>query len=84
MQEYAGICIGAYFAYFAYICIPHFADEDHWLRPQRRCQPDSADSECDGPSQCHWHRYCANHQRTSLLGVMARIVTVLDVVPRLG
>ena len=26
MQEYAGICIGAYFAYFAYVCTPHFAD----------------------------------------------------------
>jgi hypothetical protein len=26
MQEYAGICIGAYFAYLAYICTPHFAD----------------------------------------------------------
>jgi hypothetical protein len=26
MQEYARICIGAYFAYFAYICTPHFAD----------------------------------------------------------
>ena len=26
MQEYAGICIGAYSAYLAYICTPHFAD----------------------------------------------------------
>ena len=26
MQEYARICIGAYFAYSAYICTPHFAD----------------------------------------------------------
>jgi hypothetical protein len=28
MQEYARICIGAYFAYFAYICTPHFADAE--------------------------------------------------------
>jgi hypothetical protein len=27
MQEYARICIGAYLAFFAYICTPHFADE---------------------------------------------------------
>jgi hypothetical protein len=26
MHKYARICIGAYFAYFAYICTPHFAD----------------------------------------------------------
>jgi hypothetical protein len=26
MQEYARICIGAYFAYFASVCTPHFAD----------------------------------------------------------
>ena len=25
-SKYAEICIGAYFAYFAYICTPHFAD----------------------------------------------------------
>ena len=28
MQEYAEICIGAYIAYLAYICTPHFADGD--------------------------------------------------------
>ena len=26
MQAYAEICIGAYIAYLAYICTPHFAD----------------------------------------------------------
>jgi hypothetical protein len=40
MHKYARICIGAYFAYFAYICTPHFADEACWLRSLQKapCQ----------------------------------------------
>jgi hypothetical protein len=44
MQEYARICIGAYVAYFAYICNPHFDDVARELPSQveLRRQPPAA------------------------------------------
>jgi hypothetical protein len=55
MQEYARICIGAYFAYFAYICTPYFADGvvHHPLPGTGLSRSARHASDSDTPSRMH-------------------------------